>query len=94
MRTEFQWLTGVRITKKNAGKIAEGGKKRWKIENKEFNRQKNWQGGITHPCSHNANEMKNHYQMTQIADMVKQLYEWFFLKEHGIKKRQKNISSE
>ncbi len=51
-------------------------------------------GDITHPCSHNANEMKNHYQMTQIADMVKQLYEWFFLKEHGIKKRQKNISSE
>lgn len=94
VRTEFQWLTSIRITKKNAGKIADAGRKRWKIENEGFNRQKNWQGDITHPCSHNANAMKNHYLMTQIADMVKQLYEYFFLKKHGIKKRQKNISSE
>lgn len=94
VRTEFQWLTGMRITEKNAEKIAEGGRKRWKIENEGFNRQKNWQGDITHPCSHNANAMKNHYLMMQTADMVKQLYEYFFLKRHGIKKRQKNISSE
>ena len=93
-RVEFQWLTSIRITKKNAGKLAEAGRKRWKIENEGFNRQKNWQGDITHACSHNANAMKNHYLMTQMADMVKQLYEWFFLKRHGIKKRQKNISSE
>lgn len=32
--------------------------------------------------------------MTQISDMVKQLYEWFCLKARGIKKKQKNISSE
>lgn len=32
--------------------------------------------------------------MTQIADMVKQLYERFFLKKNEIKKKQKNISSE
>ncbi|RRK32044.1 transposase [Schaedlerella arabinosiphila] len=38
--------------------------------------------------------MKNHYLMTQISDMVKQLYEWFCLKARGIKKKQKNISSE
>ncbi len=30
----------------------------------------------------------------QIADMVKQLYEWYFLKKNEIKKKQKNISSE
>ncbi len=94
MRVEFQWLTSIRITKKNAGKMAEAGRKRWKIENEGFNRQKNWQGDITHACSHNANAMKNHYLMTQIADMVKQLYEWFYLKKNGIKKKQKNISSE
>lgn len=94
VRTEFQWLTSIRITKKKAKKIADTGRKRWKIENEGFNRQKNWQGDITHPCSHNANAMKNHYLMMQIADMVKQLYEWFFLKRHGIKKSQKNISSE
>ena len=38
--------------------------------------------------------MKNHYLLMQISDMVKQLYEWFFLKKNGIKKKQKNISSD
>ncbi len=94
VRTDFQWLTSVRITKKNAGKLAGTGRKRWKIENEGFNRQKNWQGDITHACSWDATAMKNHYLMTQISDMVKQLYEWFFLKAREIKKKQKNISSE
>ena len=93
-RTEFQWLTSIRLTKTNAEKVAATGRKRWKIENEGFNRQKNWQGDITHACSHNANAMKNHYLMTQIADMVKQLYEWFYLKKNEIKKKQKNISSD
>ena len=93
-KKEFQWLTSIRITEKNAEKIAGAGRKRWKIENEGFNRQKNWQGDITHACSWNSNAMKNHYLMTQIADMVKQLYEWFFLKKNGIKKKQKKISSE
>ena len=92
--TEFQWLTSIRLTKTNAEKVAATGRKRWKIENEGFNRQKNWQGDITHACSHNANAMKNHYLMTQIADMVKQLYEWFYLKKNEIKKKQKNISSD
>ena len=94
IRTEFQWLTNIRVTKKNAEKIAAAGRKRWKIENEGFNRQKNWQGDITHACSWDKNAMKNHYLMVQIADMVKQLYEWFFLKKNEIKKKQKNISSE
>ncbi len=38
--------------------------------------------------------MKNHYLMEQISDMVKQLYEWFSLKQKGINKKQKNISPE
>ena len=89
VRTDFQWLTSIWITKKNAEKIAGAGRKRWKIENEGFNRQKNWQGDITHACSHDATAMKNHYLMTQISDMVKQLYEWFCLKARGIKKKQK-----
>ncbi len=94
VRTQFQWLTSIRITEKNAEKIADAGRKRWKIENEGFNRQKNWQGNITHACSWDATAMKNHYLMVQTADMVKQLYEWFFLKKNEIKKKQKNISSE
>ena len=93
VRTEFQWLTNLRITKRNAEKIASTGRKRWKIENEGFNRQKNWQGDITHACSWNANAMKNHYLMIQISDMIKQLYEWYYLKANEIKKKQKNISS-
>lgn len=94
VRTEFQWLTSIRITNRNAEKIASTGRKRWKIENEGFNRQKNWQGDITHACSHNANAMKNHYLMMQISDMIKMLYEWFYLRANEIKKKQKNISSD
>lgn len=94
VRVEFQWLTSIRITEKNAEKTAAAGRKRWKIENEGFNRQKNWQGDITHACSWNQTAMKNHYLMAQISDMVKQLYEWLCLRAKGIKKRQKNISSE
>lgn len=94
VRKEFQWLTSLRITEKNAEKMAEAGRKRWKIENEGFNRQKRWQGNITHVCSWNINAMKNHYLMMQISDMVKQLYEWFYLKKNEIKKKQKNISSD
>lgn len=94
VRTEFQWLTSFEITKKNAEKLAEVGRKRWKIENEGFNRQKNWQGDITHACSWNEQAMKNHYLMMQLSDMIKQLYEWYYLKKNEIKKKQKNISSD
>lgn len=94
VRTEYQWLTSIKITQKNAGKIVSAGRRRWKIENEGFNRQKNWQGDITHACSFDEQAMKNHYLMIQIADMIKQLYEWFYLKANDIKKKQKNISSD
>ena len=92
--TVFQWLTSIRITGRNAEKLAQKGRLRWKIENEGFNRQKNWQGNLTHACSHNANALKNHYLIQQIADFIKQLYEWFYLKQMEIKKKQKNISPE
>ena len=40
--TESQWLCSIKISKGNAEKIAEAGRKRWKIENEGFSRQKNW----------------------------------------------------
>lgn len=70
----FQWLTNIKLTKNNVVKVAQIGRKRWKIENEGFNRQKNWQGDITHACSHKLEVLKNHYLMQQIADMIKQLY--------------------
>lgn len=92
--TEFAWITSIRITKNNAQKIVRAGRNRWKIENQGFNRQKHWQGNIEHACSFNERAQKNHYLMEQIADFMKQLYEYFFLEKNGIKKTQKNISSE
>lgn len=93
--TEFQWLTNIEITENNAKKITEIGRKRWKIENQGFNRQKHWQGEIiSHACSHNDNAQKFHYLMEQLADLFKMLYEYFFLKKNEIEKKQKNISSD
>lgn len=92
--TEFEWITNIEITEKNAEKLAVAGRNRWKIENQGFNRQKQWQGNIEHACSYNENAQKCHYLIEQIADFIKQLYEYFFLKKNEIKKLQKNISSD
>lgn len=80
--------------KENAKKIVRAGRNRWKIENQGFNRQKHWQGNIEHACSFQEQAQKNHYLMEQIADFIKQFYEYFYLKKNEIKKLQKNISSE
>ena len=92
--TEFAWITNITITQNNARKIARAGRNRWKIENQGFNRQKHWQGNIEHACSWNEQAQKNHYLMEQIADFIKQLYEYYYLQKNEIKKLQKNISSE
>ena len=92
--TGFVWITSIKVTNGNAEKLAGAGRKRWKIENQGFNRQKRWQGDIEHACSFNERAQKNHYLMEQISDFIKQLYEYYFLKKNEIKKTQKNISSE
>ena len=76
------------------GSKASVGRLRWKIENQGFNRQKNWNGDITHACSWNINALKNHYLMQQISDFVRQLYERFYLSKNGIVKTFKKISSD
>ena len=72
---EFQWVTSARILGKTAYAFAETGRKRWLIENEGFNIQKNHRYFITHANSLNYNAMKNHYLLTQLADMLLQLYE-------------------
>ena len=84
---EFAWITSMEITKSNAKKIVKAGRNRWKIENQGFNRQKRWQGNIEHACSWNENAQKNHYIIEQIADFMKQLYEYFFLERNEIKNK-------
>lgn len=94
MQKDFAWVTDMVITDKNAKKMADTGRGRWKTENQGFNRQKNWNGDIEHMCSWNENAQKNHYLMEQIADFIKQLYEYFYLKKNEIIKTHKKISSD
>lgn len=89
----FVFTTNINITKRNAPGLVAAGRSRWKIENQGFNRQKNLLYNIEHCNSHNYNAMKNHYILTQIADMIMQLFEkgLGILKEG--KKTLKEISS-
>ena len=57
----FQWITDLEITEKNAFEIAGTGRKRWKIENEGFNTQKNLRYDLEHANSHDWNALKNHY---------------------------------
>lgn len=71
---EYQWITNIRLTARNLEEMTEAGRGRWKIENEGFNNQKNGIYDIEHLNSRDSNAMKNHYLITQIADMVMQLY--------------------
>ena len=72
--TEFQWLSSIRITKGNAERMAETGRKRWKIENEGFNRQKKLAGKHYPYMQLGMNRRRRtHYLMAQISDFMKQL---------------------
>ncbi|HAJ3957504.1 transposase family protein [Fictibacillus sp. Mic-4] len=71
----YVYITDFPITKKNVEHLLHAGRSRWKIENEGFNEQKNLRYEIEHANSHHYNAMKNHYLMTQIADILMQLYE-------------------
>jgi hypothetical protein len=89
---EFQWVTSLRISGKTAHEFAETGRKRWLIENEGFNIQKNIRYFITHANSLDYNAMKNHYLLTQLADMLLQLYECGVKGLKIIKRTLKDIS--
>lgn len=91
---KFQWLTDIKLTEKNAIEVAKAGRKRWKIENEGFNVQKNLRYDLEHANSQNWNALKNHYLITQIADIFRQLYVYSYLKKLGMQKSEKNISSD
>lgn len=90
---EFQWLTNIELTDRNMEEMINAGRGRWKIENEGFNNQKNGIYDIEHLNSRNGNAMKNHYLLTQIADIIMQLYlSWSPLVQE-IKQSIKNTSS-
>lgn len=93
-KQEFTFVTNFKITKKNAKSLIHMGRKRWKIENEGFNKQKNIRYFIQHASSHDYTAMKNHYLLTQIADILVQLYENGSKVVKKWKKKAKKISSD
>lgn len=88
-----KWITNIELCKKNLEEMTGAGRGRWKIENEGFHNQKNGIYRIEHLNSRNRNAMKNHDLLTQIADILMQLYlAWCpLIKE--IKQSIKNTSS-
>lgn len=89
----YTFITNIKVTTKNAKGLVSTGRSRWKIENEGFNRQKNIRYHIEHAGSHNYVAMKNHYLLTQITDILMQLYEKGLRILKEVKKTAKEISS-
>ena len=83
----------IKITKRSSDEIIFFGRSRWKIENQGFNNQKTKRYNLEHANSMNYNAMKNHYLITQLADILRQLYENGVDKIRDLKKSIKEISS-
>lgn len=89
----FRWLTDIELTERNLEEMVNAARGRWKIENEGFNNQKNGIYDIEHLNSRNSNAMKNHYLLTQVADIIMQIYlAWNPLRK-AIKQSIKNTSS-
>ena len=72
-QTRFVHISNIEINKKNAHKISQAGRMRWKIENEGFNNHKNTDYNAEHKYSRtNFNATKNYYQLLQIADLINQ----------------------
>ena len=71
--TTFAFLTDFTVTERNVEIIAQGGRKRWTIENEGFNEQKNGYE-LEHFCDcNNLDVMMNLYCLLQIAHLFMQL---------------------
>ncbi len=89
----YAFITDIKITQRNADRVVNFGRSRWKIENQGFNNQKTKKYKIEHANSLNYNAMKNHYLITQLADILRQLYEKGLDKIRDLNKSIKEISS-
>lgn len=91
---EFVFITNINITERNSQRLVNAGRSRWKIENEGFNNQKNIRYDIAHANSINYTAMKNHYLLTQIADIILLLFENGLGILKVLKKTAKDISSD
>ena len=93
--TEFsvdKYITDMAIKMETLENFIYVGRDRWKIENEGFNNQKNGIYKIEHLCSREPNAMKAHYLMTQLSDIVMQLYLAFGVILGSIKRPIKSVA--
>jgi hypothetical protein len=90
---EFVFITDIRISKRNFNAIVCFGRSRWKIENQGFNNQKTKKYKLEHVNCMDYNAMQNHYLITQIADILRQLFDEGLTIIKDLKKGIKEISS-
>ena len=88
----FVWVTDMAIKMETLENFIYVGRDRWKIENEGFNNQKNGIYKIEHLCSREPNAMKAHYLMTQLSDIVMQLYLAFGVILGSIKRPIKSVA--
>ena len=74
-KSVFFFLTDLPVRKKNVAGLTADGRRRWKIENKGFNEQKNHGYFLGHLFSRNYQAIKNHYFLIQIGHMISQVVE-------------------
>lgn len=92
-KIRFKWVTNLELNNKNIEEMVLAGRGRWKIENEGFNNQKNGMYSIEHLNSKNSNAMKNHYLLTQISDILMQIYLAWNPYVRELKQTIKNTSS-
>lgn len=92
-KIRFKWVTNLELNNKNIEEMVLAGRGRWKIENEGFNNQKNGLYSIEHLNSKNSNAMKNHYLLTQISDILMQIYLAWNPYVRKLKQTIKNTSS-
>lgn len=92
-KIRFKWVTNLELNNKNIEEMVLAGRGRWKIENEGFNNQKNGLYSIEHLNSKNSNAMKNHYLLTQISDILMQIYLAWNPYVRELKQTIKNTSS-
>ena len=89
----MMWITNINLTSARTEQMIDAGRGRWKIENEGFNTQKNILYKIQHLNSRNSNAMKNHYLLTQISDIIMQLYLAWDTAHSTVKKKVQNIAA-
>lgn len=92
-KINFKWITNIEISNRNILELIKTARGRWKIENEGFNNQKCGIYKIEHLNSRNNNAMKNHYLLTQISDILMQLYLVSDKVKRELKESIKNTSS-